>query len=134
MYRLGSVTEKAREMVLDDILRVRIDLLRIMATDYLNGLCPGDLQRRAMKRNAEHIETECQLTKGRFACHPGDLLDKAGEELRRRLMRLTAMIKAAAGETTTDDTLQKAMREDLEAVVNLLDVRNPWVDDALKVA
>lgn len=121
MYLLGSDPEHSREMVLDDIFRGRIELLIVMAKDFLNGKPLGPYQLRAMEKNAIHIEIECYSFFTDFdwthAVSPHGLSKHACRQL--KLMAL--MMKAVAKGYPLEQNQKMEMQEMLEAVTRLLE-------------
>ncbi len=102
MNWLGSDPKVAREMDLDDIFRCRIQLLVIMANNFLRGVPLGKHQRRAMEHNARHIETECSA----FSDSPGWQKqinqNEKGNHLCRRLKLLSRMVTAVARDVSIE--------------------------------
>lgn len=121
MYLLGSDPEHSREMVLDDIFQGRIELLIVMAKDFLNGKPLGAYQLRSMEKNAIHIEIECYSFFADFdwihANHPHGLSKHACSQL--KLMAL--MMKAVAKGSPLGQNQKKEMQEMLKAVTRLLE-------------
>lgn len=121
MYRLGSDPEHTREMVLDDIFRVRIELLTIMATNLLKGVPAGVYQRRAMQKNALHVESECDS----FGLYH-QWKKSSGQAVRHdhigyRLKQLALMVKSAADGRSMEAERKIAMRDHLRAVTHFIE-------------
>ena len=58
MFYNGTAPSQAREMTLDDIFALRLDLLLITAQDFLAGSKMSSLQRRVTLQNGRYIQTE----------------------------------------------------------------------------
>lgn len=134
MYLLGSDPEHSREMVLDDIFRGRIELLIIMAKDFLNGKPLGAYQLRAIEKNAIHIEIECYSFFTDFdwiqANNPHGFSKHACHQL--KLMAL--MMKAVAKGSSVEQYQKMEIQEMLKAVANLLEDVGKGNDAILNVA
>ena len=120
MNWLGSDPKVAREMDLDDIFQCRIQLLVIMASNFLYGVPLGEHQRRAMEHNARHIESECCM----FSDSPGwrkqiDQYDE-GSSLCHRLKLLSRMVTAVARGVSIGGHRKQVMRENLSAIDKLI--------------
>lgn len=121
MYLLGSDPEYSREMVLDDIFRGRIELLVIMAKDFLNGKPLGAYQLRAMEKNAIHIEIECYSFFEDFDWIHANSPHGFGKHACHQLKLMALMMKAVAKGSPVEQYKRMEMQEMLKAVTNLLE-------------
>ncbi|MGD9365587.1 MAG: hypothetical protein PVH87_07830 [Desulfobacteraceae bacterium] len=119
---------------MDDIFRSRIELLIIMAKDFLNGKPLGAYQLRAMEKNAIHIEIECYSFFADFdwiqVNNPHGFNKHAWHQL--KLMAL--MMKAVAKGSPAEQCQKMEMQEMLKAVTNLLEDVGNGNDTILNVA
>ena len=134
MHRLGSETEHSREMVLDDILRGRINLLIHICRDYLQGNALGERQRLVMERNALHIETECSLLTEFAAKAMTPYRSCVDEKICFHLKLLAIIAKSVAKRCPTGTYRAKAMQENLNIICKLLGGKNQADQCLLKVA
>lgn len=130
MNWLGSNPKHAREMDLDDIFRCRIQLLVIMANNFLRGLPLGEHQCRAMERNARHIETECNTFCDTSGWQKQIYQNDEGNYLIHRLKLLSKMISAVARGVSIGDFRKQAMRDNLSVIDKLLGY-NAWKSNAI---
>jgi hypothetical protein len=132
MNWLGSNPKHAREMDLDDIFRSRIQLLVLMATNFLRGVPLGEYQRRAMEDNARHIETECDA----FGA-PADwqkIINQSDDAsyLYHRLRLLSKMVIAVARGVSISDDRKQDLQDNLTAIDNLIGC-NAWKRNAISL-
>ena len=116
MRRLGSDAEHAREMVIDDILRGRINLMIHICKDYLQGDEPGERQRLVMEKNAIHVEMECSLLTeftGKAMTPYRSCID---EKLCFHIKLLAILSKSVARRHPTGAYRKKAMLENMKIV------------------
>ncbi len=125
MQRLGSEALQTREMVLDDILYRRIDLLLIMAKDILRGKRLGDQQHKAMEKNAIHIEIECAAlidSLGGGSLSNLSFLDRSTCQC---LKHLAGMIRSATNGQPVGASLKKEMLNKVNSIIK------QWADHNL---
>ena len=120
MHRLGSNMEKAREMVLDDILRCRIELLIFMAKNYLAGAHLGVHQRQAMEKNAVHIETECYSIMAYIEKAQNNDPACLENDLYHHIKLLAIMIKSVAKGYPMDVYRKETMQTNVDAIITIL--------------
>lgn len=118
MHRLGSRAPRAREMVLDDILCRRIDLLLIMAKDILRGKRMGDRQHKAMEKNAIHIEIECAALMDALGEGPLTNPSFLDRDTCRSLKHLAGMVKSSTNGRRMDASLKKEMLNKVKTVIH----------------
>lgn len=134
MYLLGSDPEHSREMVLDDIFRGRIELLIIMAKDFLNGKLLGAYQLRAMEKNAIHIEIECYSFITDFDWVQANNPHGFGKHACHQLKLMALMMKAVAKGSPAEQYQKMEIQEMLKTVTNLLEDVGKGNDAILNVA
>lgn len=125
MNWMGSDPKHAREMDLDDIFRCRIQLLVLMANNFLRGVPLGEHQRRAMEDNAKHIETECNA----FRAPPDwqKIINQRDDAnyLCHRLKLLSKILIAVARGVTIGNHRKQDLQDNLSAIDRLLGC-NAW--------
>ncbi len=129
MHKLGSDVHHAREMVLDDVLRGRIDLLILMAIDFLQGTPFGDQQRRAMEKNAIHVEAECFSLMGTIEQLPFNNRSCVSNDFCHCLKLLAIMIRSVAKGDPMDASRKKSMLEIVQTITEMLDEEDQ-IDDS----
>ena len=121
MFRLGAHPAHAREMVLDDILRVRTELLVVMARNALAGAPMGRRQKRVMEKNAIHVEIECNNYINSIR-RPGPVCRGVSDDHAcLRLKELAVMIKAVAKGHPMNAQRTAVLQDHLEFVARWLE-------------
>ncbi len=139
MLRLGSAPPETREMDLDDIFILRLQLLVIMAKAYLDGCPLGEHRRQAMFENAHHVEVESIDLGGLIIGFPYQYQTSGVMEVDhvfyQRAKLLAVMVKAVAKGFPMGDHRKTAMQENLDIISQNLTFNSQPEDMAfLKVA
>jgi hypothetical protein len=121
MLHLGAKALQSREMILDDIYLLRLNLLLHMTEDYFAGRDFSDLRRQIVLQNAHHIRIE--------SVELGGCLDKIEETdqtgkanvlidqcFYRSAGELAALMELIAKGQPLEDGHKNAMQEKVDAI------------------
>lgn len=121
MDRHGSDALHTQELILDDILRGRIEFLISMANDFVVGNSLGNIQRKAIEKNAHFVETNCMASITAIGREPIDENVYLNIRFFYYLKSLAGMMKSTVQGVEPDEAGRGAIREHVDVLTEMLE-------------